>query len=106
MGVIDLNTRVTELEKYGGAVFDQLAAEVNHLAGRQMAKRGGCRAAAQYVEGKIAHGCMGEVYRRPPRWPGGGPPGPPGPSHPRRLRAEGSFPLPKVLNLYVKVSIK
>lgn len=31
MGVIDLNTRVTELEKYGGAVFDQLAAEVTGI---------------------------------------------------------------------------
>ena len=31
MGVIDLNTRVTELEKYGGTVFDQLAAEVTGI---------------------------------------------------------------------------
>lgn len=31
MGVIDLNARVTELEKYGGAVFDQLAAEVTGI---------------------------------------------------------------------------
>lgn len=31
MGIINLNTRVTELEKYGGAVFDQLAAEVTGI---------------------------------------------------------------------------
>ena len=31
MGVIDLNARVTELEKYGGSVFDQLAAEVTGI---------------------------------------------------------------------------